>query len=289
MQKIAIIGATGMIGQPVTHELIKAGFEITLLVRNIQKANQIFGSDVKLVKGDLKNINSIQELLIDQDGLYLNLSVEQNSAEKYFQPERDGLENILTTIKYSSVRRIGYLSSLVHNYQGMNGFNWWAFKIKQDAVAKIKKSDVPYSIFYPSTFMECFDKGAYRQGNKIVLAGNSKYKMYFIAGKDYGKQVAKTFQLNNESNEYVVQGTEAFTADEAAKFYLENCTNKKLKIVNAPIGVLKFLGNFSNKLNYGANICEALNNYPESFEADKTWKELGLPETKFIDYINQSQ
>ena len=41
-KKITVIGATGMIGIPVTNELINAGFEVTALVRNVEKAKQIF-------------------------------------------------------------------------------------------------------------------------------------------------------------------------------------------------------------------------------------------------------
>lgn len=230
MKKIAIIGATGMLGQPVTKEFINAGFDVTLLVRDINKAKQIFGSTVRLVEGDLKDSNKLRQSLDGQDGLYLNLSVEQKSGKTDFQPERDGLDNILEAAKNSTVKRIGYLSSLVHLYQGQNGFDWWAFDIKQKAVTKIKNSGLTYSIFYPSTFMESFDKGAYRQGNNIVLAGTSKHKMFLISGSDYGKQVVKAFQLDNGNHDYVVQGQDGYTADEAAKFYVDNYTKKKLRL-----------------------------------------------------------
>lgn len=288
MKKIAIIGATGMLGQPVTKEFINAGFDVTLLVRDINKAKQIFGSTVRLVEGDLKDTNKLKQSLDGQDGLYLNLSVEQKSGKTDFQPERDGLDNILEAAKNSTVKRIGYLSSLVHLYQGQNGFDWWAFDIKQKAVTKIKNSGLTYSIFYPSTFMESFDKGAYRQGNNIVLAGTSKHKMFLISGSDYGKQVVKAFQLDNGNHDYVVQGQDGYTADEAAKFYVDNYTKKKVKIMKAPVGLLKFFGKFTNKFNYGANIIEALNNYPEKFEAEKTWQDLGKPQVKFIDYIKKN-
>lgn len=289
MKKIAIIGATGMLGQPVTKEFINAGFDVTLLVRNTEKAKQIFGSSIRLVEGNLTDISSIKQFLDGQDGLYLNLSIEQTSGKNDFQAERNGLNNILEAVKSSTIKRIGYLSSLVHLYQGQNGFDWWAFDIKRKAVTKIKSSGIAYSIFYPSTFMESFDKGAYRQGNNIALAGISEYKMYLISGSDYGKQVAKAFQLDNKNNEYIVQGQDGYTADEAAKFYVDNFTKRKVKIIKAPLGILKFLGKFTNKFNYGANIIEALNKYPEKFEAENTWRELGKPQTKFIDYIHDSK
>lgn len=288
MRKIAIIGATGMLGQPVTKELIKSGFDVTIFARNSEKARQIFGSTVHVIEGDLSETEKLKELLSGQEGVYLNLSVEQNSKNSDFQPEREGLLSIIKVAKDSGIKRIAYISSLVHFYQGQNGFNWWVFDIKQKAVDLIKNCGIPYIIFYPSTFMECFDKGAYRQGNNLLMAGTSKHKMFLISGNDYGKQVVNALYLSDGNKDYTVQGQEAFTATEAAKYFVENFNRYKLKIRYAPIGVLRFFGIFSTKLNYGAKIVEALNNYPEKFDAEKTWKELGVPETKFIDYIRNS-
>jgi hypothetical protein len=288
MNKIAIIGATGMLGQPVTHQFINAGFEVSILVRNAEKAKKLFGTSVQIFKGDLSDIDSIGQFLHGQDQLYLNLSVEPDSGKNDFQPEREGLDNILQAIKNSSLKRIAYLSSLVHFYQGQNNFNWWVFDIKKKAVEKIKGSGVAFSIFYPSMFMECFDKGAYRQGNNIMLAGTSKYKMFLIAGNDYGKQVVNAHLMVSGNHEYIIQGQEGYIADDAAKFYIDNYHKTKVKIMKMPISIMKFFGMFTNKFNYGAHIVDALNNYPENFEAEKTWQDLGKPQTKFIDYIKNS-
>ena len=282
MKKIAIIGSTGMLGQPVTKAFINAGFEVSLLVRNEDKAKTLFGSNVRIVKGDIKDAASLKELLTGQDAVYLNLSVEQSSGVNDFQAEREGLKNILEVSKASNIKRVGYLSSLVHFYTGIS---WWVLDIKKEAVKNIKQSGLHYSIFYPSTFMESFDQGGYRQGNSINLAGTSKYPMYLIAGSDYGKQVVKAFENDNGNNEYVVQGQDGFIVDDAAKLFVDNYKKAKIKVVKLPFGLLKFLGRLTKKFNYAANIVDALNNYPEKFEAEKTWQDLGKPQTKFIDYI----
>lgn len=287
MKKIGIVGATGMIGKPVTNAFIEAGFEITLLVRNTEKAKRLFGNKVHYVRGDVRDMAVIKQFLAGLECLYLNLSVAQDSAEDDFQPEREGLDNILTAARESSVKRIGYLSSLVHLYEGQNGFHWWAFELKSRAVNKIRSAGISYAIFYPSTFMESFDKGAYRQGNFIALAGKSKFKMFLIAAGDYGKQVVKAYALDNGNQEFVIQGEEGFTADEAADFYKKHCSKARLMVVKAPLFVLKLAGTFSNKLSYGAKIIEALNNYPEKFDAEGTWSLLGKPQTKFLDYIHE--
>lgn len=288
MKKITVFGATGMLGQPVVKELSNAGFEITAMVRSKGKARAALPENVKLVEGDLKNKNDIENALRETEGVYINLSVKQNSKEKDFQPEREGLENIIAVAKNADVKRIAYCSSLVHRYQGMDDFDWWVFRLKERAVEKIKKSGITYTIFYPSSFMDNFDRGEYIQGDRLMLAGASKYPMWFIAGSDYGKQVARAFQkTESENRDYDVQGLEAFTADEACKVYAENYEKRKLKISKAPLLLLKILGVFNQKINYGAHILDALNNYPEKFNAEETWAELGEPTIKLAEYARE--
>ena len=166
----------------------------------------------------------------------------------------------------------------------MNGFNWWAFQIKHAAVSAIKRSGLNYSIFYPSTFMECLDKQML-QGARIMLAGKSEAPMWFIAGKDYGVQVAWAMKKAGDTNqEYVVQGLEPYTSDEAAKVFIQN-VKSNIKIMRAPLAPLKYLGIFNQRMNYAYHICEALNKYPEKFESENTWNDLGKPSTTLADYV----
>jgi uncharacterized protein YbjT (DUF2867 family) len=289
MNSIAIIGATGMLGQPVTRAFVEAGWNVTVLARNEAKARQMFGSSVNVVVGDVKDAASLRALLKDQSAVYMNLSVDQSSSQGDFQPEREGLKNVLAVARESGVQRVGYMSSLVKDY---DGFNWWSFDIKRAAVETIKQSGLPYSIFCPSTFMETFDSlsaGSYRQGNRINLAGVSKHKMFLIAGADYGRQVVRAFEINNGNREYIVQGREGFTADAAAKLFAEHYKGAKLSVATLPFGVLKFLGRLSKRFNYVAHIVEALNNYPEKFAAERTWQELGEPQMSLMEYIRRTK
>lgn len=278
-----------MLGKPVVQELVNAGFEVTALVRSPEQSRRELPSSVNFVQGDLQNKADIERALQDAEGVYLNVSVKPESKQTDFQPERDGLKNVLEAAKNSNVKRIAYLSSIIQRYQGVNNFHWWAFEIKQRANELIKESGIEYTIFYPSGFMENLDKGSFKQGSKIMLAGESKYPMWFIAGSDYGKQVAKSFQLESAANrDYDVQGLEPFTADELAKVFVDNYTKEKLSVSKAPLFLLKVMGLFNQKMNYTAKIIEALNNYPEKFTAETTWQELGKPTVTLAEYARQS-
>lgn len=276
MKKIVIFGSTGLLGKPATKALIDAGFEVTVMVRNENHAQKLFPK-ATIIKGDLKNEADIEKAIQGQEGIFLSLSIVQTERENEFHTEQEGLDTVIKVAKRQDIKRIAYLSSLVHLYQGMDGFDWWIFRIKQEAVRKIKESGIPYTIFYPSTFMESIIYQS-RQGNMIAIGGKSEYPLYYIAAEDYARQVANSFKiLTNESKDYVVQGTEGFTQDEAARFFVKHYTKEKLYVMWAPMFMLKIMGMFTQKFNYGYYIVTALNKYPEKFEAAQTWKELGKP------------
>jgi len=282
MQKILFIGASGMLGKPVALELMRAGFPVTLLARDTEKMKRLF-PNASIVKGDVFDPASLETAMKGNEIVYANLSVAQSSKKNEPQPEREGVANIIAAAKRSGIKRIAYLSSLIKNYEGMNGFNWWSFQIKQDAVNAIKNSGLNYSIFYPSTFMECLDKQML-QGTRLFVAGKSEAPMWFIAGKDYGVQVAWALKKAGDSNqEYNIQGLEPFTFDEAAKVFVNNYKSP-VKIMKAPLAPLKYLGFFNQRMNYAFHICEALNKYPEKFESENTWNDLGKPSTTLADY-----
>ena len=282
MQKLLFIGATGMLGKPVALELLRAGFHLTLLARDVETMQKLF-PNIPVVKGDVFDQSSLEAAMNGQEAVYVNLSVKQSSKKNDRQPEREGINNIIAAAKKSGIKRIAYLSSLIKNYQGMNGFKWWSFEVKQAAVDAIKKSGLNYSIFYPSTFMECLDKQML-QGSKLMLAGKSEAPMWFIAAKDYGIQVAWALKKAGDTNqEYAIQGLEPFTFDQAAKVFCDNY-KEPIKPMKAPLAPIKILGMFNQRMNYTYNICEALNKYPEKFESEKTWDELGKPATTLANY-----
>lgn len=279
MKKIVFIGATGTLGKPVCAELIAAGFEVTALARDVQKAKEILPK-AAVVPGDVNNLASLQAALAGQDAVYINLSVRQTEKAADFHTETDGMNNILQAAKEAGIKRVVYLSSIVHWY---NGFKWWVFDIKRKASRLVKDGGVPYTIFYPTTFMETYAE--FLQAGRIPLAGKGKYAMWFIAAKDYGKQVAKALQLDNAANrEYVVQGPEAVMQDVAARRLAAAYTHKPVKIQHAPLWILKILGLFSPRMNYLWHILQALNQYPEKFQAKTTWDELGKPTTTLEDF-----
>lgn len=272
-----------MIGKPVTRVLLQSPHNITLMARSEKKAKAIF-PDANIVYGDVFDPFSLLPVFEGKDIVYISLGPTPKARKGDRMAEEEGVENIVEAAKQTGVKRLILLSSLVQRYNNNNGFHWWIFDIKERAVEKIKNSGIPYTIFYPSSFMENFDQLMMR-GNKIMLAGKSKALMYFIAAEDYGRQVATSLSLpDNISKEYAVQGAEAYNWDDGSRIFIDNYSPKKLSILKAPMGMLRLLAKLSPAAAYGSKILEALNNYPEKFESQSTWDELGKPGISIKDY-----
>ncbi|WP_437877449.1 SDR family oxidoreductase [Sorangium sp. So ce513] len=281
--RIVVIGSTGMLGAPVTHELVAANFDVTCLVRDPKAtlASKRLPESVKLVDGDVRDVKRLTEVFRGHDIVYVTLAVPVTASSSSWRVESEGMKNIVAAAREAGIKRIAYLSSLLHRY---DGFRWWVFDMKREALAILKESGIPSTIFYPSNFIESIPYRS-RQGKRINLAGTAREKAYWIAARDYGKQVARALALPGDaSREYVVQGPEPLTAKEAAEAFASNYTKEKLTVGAAPLGILKVLGLFSPTFNYVWHISDAINNAPEPFQAETTWKELGKPETTVASF-----
>lgn len=284
--RIAFVGTSGNLGQPVTRQLLALGFPITAIARNVAKVQALFADLplLKIAQSDLHDVKALTDILAGHQVLYLNLSVAQNSKNTNWQAEREGLNNLLTAAKAAGIQRVIYLSSIIHVNPKYS--DWWVFRIKRQAVSSIKNCGIAYTIFYPSTFMETLDR-IQMKGNKLLLAGESQVRNYYISGEDYAMTIAAAIRNWDLSanKDYFVQGPEPYTNREAAKQFIENYPNKqKLAVSWMPLGLMKFLGHLIAPLNYTHKILDSVQNYPEPFMSESTWRELYEPTINIPSY-----
>jgi uncharacterized protein YbjT (DUF2867 family) len=151
------------------------------------------------------------------------------------------------------------------------------FALKRQAVEDVKRSALPYTIFYPTQFMETID-GRTLAGNRLLVVGRAQHPNWWIAAADYGRQVANDFKNDVPGNrEYVVQGPEPILTGDAAERFVKAYRKKPVAVAELPMGPFKLLRSLSPRFRYGYEIINALNHYPETFEAQPTWDALGKP------------
>ncbi|MEI9902406.1 MAG: NAD(P)H-binding protein [Hyphomicrobium sp.] len=282
IKKIAMIGATGMIGIPVAIALMEAGFEVTALVRNPEQARRSLPAAIAVVEADVRDEESLRAGLAGQDGVYLNLSVTPGARKTDFHTEVQGLQHIIGAARDAKIERLAYVSALIRN---TDCSRWWVIDVWRQALARIRSSGVPYTIFYPTNFMETLAQ-RHSAGRFFMMLGRARYRNYWIAGRDFGEQVARSFALPIAGNrEYVIQGPEPLTYDEAAARYTQALL-KPQSIIRVPLSLARLGGLFSRQLDFSARIMQAVLSYPEEFKAAATWAELGKPTTTIEQFAN---
>lgn len=275
IKKIAMIGATGMLGIPVAIALMEAGFEVTALVRSPEPARRALPAAISVVQADVRDEESLRAGLAGQDALYLNLSVTPGARRGDFHTEAQGLQHIIGAARDAKVARLAYVSALIHD---TDRSRWWVIDLWRLALARIRASGIPHTIFFPTNFMETLAQ-RHTAGRYFLMIGRAQYRNYWIAGRDFGEQVARSFASGGSgSRAYVIQGPEPLTYDEAAVRYAQALPETP-RIIRVPLWMARVGGLFSRSLDFNARIMHAVLSYPERFKAADTWAELGKPTT----------
>lgn len=278
IQKIAFVGITGNLASFTYTELIKQGISIKALVRNLDKVkkNPNFPNEIQIIEGDLSNLDSIRKAFTNVDAIYLNLSTLNPKA--HFQPEIDGIKNVIKIAKEKNINRIFHVSAVTAAYpEFAQGAELFINEIRKTGYRLLKNSGIPCTFFQCSWIMDTIEFSM-RKGDTLQGFKSIRYPMYWLAGKDLGKMITNAVKLSKHSlsKDYIMQGKEAITFEEALKRYA-NTYSPNLKVQLAPTWLLKTIGIFNKEARLAAQIASFFSNFKEEFKAEQTWAELGEP------------
>lgn len=274
LPRVLVIGASGMLGAPVTRGLLDGGFSVKALTHGAGRA--IEGTTP--VPGDVFDRESLVAAMRDVDGVYLNLGTPLSARETDRLTEREGLATVLAAAQGSKVRRVAMLSPLFKSYQGTRGHDSWVLRTKLDAERAVMESGIPWTIFRASSFFENLE-GGMRRGDKVSIMGRRWRPQRYLAAKDYAALVAAALASEDSARQILVaQGPEAMSLETLARRYVAARTKEQLTVQKAPLGVMKFVGLFSRELGAVTKMMEALDDYEEpDAAAAATWARYGAP------------
>lgn len=261
VNKILFFGATGMAGIPVYRSLSENGINVTAFARNPEKAIKLLPKGSNIIKGNLKFRNDIEKSLKGFDSIFISLSTDYDP--KAFQPEYHGIRNILLFASRYEIQRIFLTSCIITKY---NNGDFWALDIKKNAVKVIKDSGIPYTIFYPSLFIESISQKLIRD-NSIYCHGIIKAIKNWISTEDFGSAVLNFVRSSNSVNkEYSVQGSKNYVINDLIKSLAKS---NKLRKRDLSLAYLKIAGFFSNEADYYYNLLRIISKSHKQLLSDK--------------------
>lgn len=291
VNKISIIGGTGNLGVPVVKYLLKSGFEINLIVRNIDKARKLFKPDpkLKICVSDLNNVSGMKEALRETEYLYLSLSTQATDINIPFSAEREGMRNILEAVNRDRIKQIIVLSGLgaFDNACNPDGFEFIPNIIRKQGHKLLKNSGIPFTILHCSYFTDSFV--IYRQKESYSIIGSTTNPIYFVNCHDFTVHLINSLG-NPEAffREFPVQGYEGLTHPKAARTFFDIYA-KQTSVKILPAGIIKALALFNKEMKYVKHMSDYFHHTNETFLAKDyhTYEILGTPSLSISDYAQK--
>ena len=280
---ILVVGATGMLGEPVARRLQKDGYAVRVLARNPEKARAKLGDSFDFIRGDVEDASSLEKALDGCFGVHINLKGGPR-AEDFERIERRGTANIAKAAAQKGVQRLTYLSGAAAFEEN----SWFpSIGAKLGAEAAIRESSIPYSIFCATHFMESLPLAV--RGKRASVIGKQSHRLHWLAAGDYAGMVSRSFQLPGAANKrFFVFGPEAWTMSEALEKYCA-AVHPGIKVSSMPIWLLSLIGrvSFNAELKFIAELMRFFEKVGEGGDPTEANALLGAPTTTLEQWCEQ--
>jgi dihydroflavonol-4-reductase len=110
-----VTGATGFVGSAVARALVKAGWEVRVLVRNGSDRRNLRDLPVAIAAGDLADCSSLDHAVADCEALFhvaADYRLWTLEPEQLYRTNVEGTRNILNAARRAGVARVVYTSSV---------------------------------------------------------------------------------------------------------------------------------------------------------------------------------
>jgi len=211
---ILVVGACGMLGEPVARRLAADGHAVRVMSRDRDRAAARFGEGFEAVGADVEDAESLRDAMEGCTGVHLNLSGGGD-----WDLERRGAEVASRVARELGVRRLTTISGASTCEE-----NAWfpGTRAKLAAERAIAASGVQFTIFRCTMFMELLPT-LVRDGKAMVL-GHQPVPWHWVAGTDYAAMVSKAYATPESAGKTLhVYGPEAWTFEEALRIYQPIC------------------------------------------------------------------
>lgn len=278
INRILVLGGTGMFGKPTAEQLKADGFQVRLLARDVSKARSLFSDGYEIAPGDVTDLASLEKAMAGCDGVHISVggSVDQLSAE-----------NVCALSSKAGVKRISYLSGATVAEKN-RWFPMVAQKLKAEKA--IQDCGVDYNIFCPTWPMEQLAR--FSQNGKPSLIGRQPFPVHFFAARDLACMVSKSFQLENAQNmRLYIYGPEAMTLKTALERYCAVFYPEVKKIGVVPVWLVKTLGVLTGDemLKYASNLMAYFDKTPEAGDPTLANQIFGAPVTTLDAWLEDQK
>lgn len=198
--KVIVFGASGTIGRHLIEQSLEKGHLVTAFSRNKEKLSKIIHTNLKLVEGDVLNIDNVNEAIMGQDVVIVTIGSESRTSIV----RSEGTKNIIAAMQTNGVNRLICQTTLgtgdskdnLNFFWKYVMFGWFLKQVFLDHELQeqyVKNSKLDWTIVRPAAFTDG------EKTEKYLHGFNSKNKALKlkISRPDVADFILK--QINNQS------------------------------------------------------------------------------------------
>jgi uncharacterized protein YbjT (DUF2867 family) len=271
---VLVLGATGLLGEPVARCLKDDGFDVRVLARDGEKARSTFGDSFEIVQGDATNEDDIKRATEGCDAVHLSLAGEA---------ERIGATLVAEMAAAQGIQRISYISGCTALEE-----NRW-FPLVEDKLCAedaIRDSGVAYTIFAPTWPMEML--ALYARDGKPFLIGKMVGPFHFFAAEDLARMVSAAYQTDQAVDKrLVIHGPEGYSFTEALLRYCAALHPGVTRVSSMPVWLVRLMAALmrNDMMKLGADMAAYFDRVGELGDPTEANDLLGAPSITLDEWL----
>jgi uncharacterized protein YbjT (DUF2867 family) len=281
-KKVILFGCTGNLGKQLAAELTRQGYDVTGVVRNKAKAQEMEDLVQRTAVATVTDPASLTGICdgfpVVVSALGKSVSPNEKSKETFKEIDFEANRNILIEAIKSGVKKFVYVSALgAENYPHLA-----YFEAHHQFAEKLKASGINYSIIKPpalfSAFLDLIDMA--KKGQLITMGKGDKRTNPIFEG-DLAKICVAS--INQTNVEIEAGGTEVWSRHQINEI-IQQAVNPTKKVRKVPFGLVK-AGLPLVKL-ASRNLYDKMAFFTQVMQHDVIAPKVG--ETKLRDYVKGS-
>ncbi|MFN7911483.1 MAG: SDR family oxidoreductase [Bacteroidota bacterium] len=237
MKKVILFGSTGNLGKEIAKELVKQGYDLTIVVRNEVKAKSLADITSKYIIADVCNKETLKHIFDKQEIVIsaLGKSVSPNDKSKptFREVDYSANANILNEATKAGIKKFIYVSA----FHSEKYLHLEYFKVHHDFSELLKKSGIDYSIIKPPAIFSAFiDMIEMAKKGQLVNIGKGDKKTNPIYEGDLAKI---TVEAINKQNSIIEAGGKTIYTRKKLNEIVQNEVDSQKNIRTVPLGLFK--------------------------------------------------
>jgi uncharacterized protein YbjT (DUF2867 family) len=273
-RQVLILGATGMLGRPITGCLADKGHRVRVLVRSAEKARRMFGDTVEIVEGSALSRHDIQAAMKGCDAVHINLTQES---------ELTATQHVVDVAQGDGLERVTYVSATTARQEN----RWYQpIDVKMRTEELLQRGGITYAVFCPTWVMETLSN--FIHGDRaVVIVGKNPPPLHFFAAADFGRMVAASYDDDRALGKRLfIHGPEAITLPDALDRFVKTC-HPELKLMRLKLWQARLFARLTRRerMSYVTDLIAYFDQVGELGDPTEANALFGAPSTTLDDWF----